>query len=84
MHKAMQAAGLRQVRVHDRRPTCAALTIQAGVDTVTLSRQLRHSRIAITADIYAHAVPGGNRAAADLLENILTGNQAQPPRNHRR
>jgi integrase len=84
MHKVMQAAGLRQVRVHDRRHTDAALTIQPGVDIVRLSRRFRHSRIAITADIYAHAVPGGKRAAADVLENILTGNQAQPPRNHRR
>jgi len=26
-------------------------------------------------------VPGGNRAAADVMEAILAGNQAQPPRN---
>jgi hypothetical protein len=39
------------------------------------------SSISITADIYAHAVPRGNQAAADVMETILAGNQAQPRRN---
>jgi integrase len=81
MRRVLRATNLREIRVHDLRHTYATLAIQAGVDILTVSRQLRHSSIAITADIYAHAVPGGNRAAADVMENILAGNQAQPPRN---
>jgi len=72
---------VRKIRIHDLRHTYATLTIQAGVNILNVSRQLRHASIAITADTYAHAVPGGNRAAADVMEAILVGNQAQPLRN---
>ena len=78
---ALRAAGIRQIRVHDLRHTYATLAIQAGVPLLTVSRQLGHASISTTADIYAHAVPGSNRAAADALEAILIGNQMQPPRN---
>jgi integrase len=57
------------------------LAIQDGVELLTVSRQLRHKDISVTANIYAHAVPGSNRAAADAMEAILTGNHTQPPRN---
>jgi integrase len=78
---ALRAAGIRQIRVHDLRHTYATLAIQAGVPLLTVSRQLGHASISTTADIYAHAVPGSNRAAADAMDAILTGNQTQPPRN---
>jgi integrase len=79
--KILRAAGIRKIRPHDLRHTYATLAIQAGVPLLTVSRQLGHASIAITADIYTHAVPGSNRAAAEALETILAGNQTQPPRN---
>ncbi len=81
MRRFLKAAGLRKIRPHDLRHTYATLAIQAGVPLLTVSRQLRHASISTTADIYAHAVPGSNRAAADALEAILAGNQMQPARN---
>ena len=87
MRRVLAAAGLRKIRPHDLRNTYATLAIKAGVNILSVSRQLRHSSIAITADVYTHAVPGGNRAAANVTDAILTGhprNQAQPPRNQLR
>jgi integrase len=84
MTKVLKAAGLRKIRPHDLRHTYATLAIQAGVNIVNVSRQLRHWNIAITTDIYAHAVPGGNRAAVDVKEAILARNQAQPTPQPRR
>jgi integrase len=84
MRKVLLAAGIRRIRVHDLRHSYATLAIQAGVPILNVSRQLRHASIAITADVYAHAVPGGNRVAADVMEAILAGsggNHTQPPRN---
>ncbi len=81
MRRVLKAAGLRRIRPHDLRHTYATLAIQAGVPLLAVSRQLRHASISTTADIYAHAVPGGNRAAAEVMEAILAGNQTQPPRN---
>ena len=79
--KALRAAGIRRMRPHDLRHTYATLAIQAGVPLLTVSRQLGHATIGTTVDLYTHAVPGSNRAAADAMEGILTGNQTQPPRN---
>ena len=79
--KALRAAGIRKIRPHDLRHTYATLAIQAGVPLLTVSRQLGHASISTTVDLYAHAVPGSNRAAAEALEAILTSNQTQPPRN---
>ncbi len=78
---ALKAAGIRSIRIHDLRHTYATLAIQAGVPLLTVSRQLGHASIQTTANIYGHAVPGSNRAAADALEAVLTSNQTQPPRN---
>jgi len=79
--KVLRAAGIRHIRPHDLRHTYATLAIQAGVPLLTVSRQLGHASISITADVYAHAVPGSNRAAAEVMEAILTSNQTQPQRN---
>ncbi len=77
--KLLRAAGLRHIRPHDLRHTYATLAIQVGVPLLTVSRQLGHASIAITADLYAHAAPGGNRAAADAMEAILTAQPALLP-----
>lgn len=79
--RVLKAAGLRRIRPHDLRYTYATLAIQAGVPLLTVSRQLRHASISTTADLYTHAVPGSDRAAAEALEAVLAGNQTQPPRN---
>mgnify|MGYP001596272611 FL=1 len=78
--RALRAAGIRKVRPHDLRHTYATLAIMAGVPLLTVSRQLGHASIAITADVYAHAVPGGNRAAAEAMEEALSRAQTHPPR----
>lgn len=78
--RALRAAGIRKVRPHDLRHTYATLAIMAGVPLLTVSRQLGHASIAITADVYAHAVPGGNRAAAEAMEEALSRAQTHPAR----
>ena len=50
MQRVLTAAGLRKIRPHDLRHTYATLAIKAGVNILNVSRQLRHSSIAITAD----------------------------------
>jgi integrase len=81
LRKALAAAGIWKIRPHDLRHTYATLAIQAGVPLLTVSRQLRHASISTTADLYTHAVPGSDRAAAEALEAVLNRNQTLPPRN---
>lgn len=78
---ALKAAGIRAIRIHTLRHTFATLLVESGVPLLTVSRQLGHASISTTANIYAHAVPGSNRAAAEALEAVLTRNQTQPPSN---
>ena len=47
-------AGIRRIRFHDLRHTCAALLIETGVPLVTVKELLGHSNITITANIYTH------------------------------
>ena len=77
LHKALRVAGLPPLRVHDLRDTAATLMIEHGVDLVTVSEQLGHSSIVVTADRYVHPHSTTKRAAADRLAAALSGNYEQ-------
>ncbi len=66
-HLVRRAAGLRHIRVHDLRHTFASQMLALGAPIHYVSKQLGHSSIKITADIYAHLVPGENRGWASKL-----------------
>lgn len=69
--RALAAAGVRRIHPHILRHTYATLAIRAGVDILTVSRQLGHKDISTTINTYCHAVPGTGRAAADVIGEIL-------------
>jgi integrase len=64
-------AGLRQFRLHDLRYFMATQMLEAGVPLPVVSRRLDHRRVSTTLDRYAHAVPGGDAAAAQTLWKIV-------------
>jgi integrase len=64
-------AGLRQFRLHDLRHFMATQMLEAGVPLPVVSRRLDHRRVSTTLDRYAHAVPGGDAAAAQALWRIV-------------
>lgn len=81
---ALAKAGLHRIRIHDLRHTTAALLIQAG-EPLVFVRDLGHSSIKITADVYGRLTPGANRQAVDRLPGLAgapqsaeSGNQWQP------
>jgi integrase len=45
--------------------------LAAGVPIPIVSARLAHNRVSTTLDVYAHAVPGGDRTAADGLADLL-------------
>ncbi|MFD4611757.1 site-specific integrase [Streptomyces sp. NPDC058440] len=59
-------AGVRRVRVHDLRHTCASLLLAQGVDARTIMETLGHSTITMTLDTYAHVMSTTLRAAARM------------------
>ena len=67
----LRRAGVRDVRFHDLRHTCAILLLTKGVHPKILSEMFGHSSIAITLDIFSHVIPGLGDAAAEAMEDAL-------------
>ncbi len=55
------------IRLHDLRHTGATLLLGSGVDIETVSHRLGHAKASVTLDIYGHALPENDKAAADEL-----------------
>jgi integrase len=68
--RLLRAAGLRYVKPHALRHTYATQLLQAGTPVLYVKDQLGHASIAITVDIYGHAIPNANRAAVEHLANV--------------
>lgn len=64
-------AGLRRIRFHDLRHTCASLLLAQGVPPRVVMEVLGHSQLSITTDLYGHVMPTGLRAAADAMEGVF-------------
>src|SRR5262249_17177697 len=79
----LERGGVRHVRVHDARHTYASLMLRRGVPIAYVSRQLGHSSIQVTVDLYGHFVPGQDRhhveGLADTIEAAETQSDATQP-----
>ena len=64
----IEKAGIRRLDLHAARHTFASRLIANGENLKYISEQLGHSSIAVTADIYGHLIPGGNKQAVDRLD----------------
>ena len=64
-------AGVRRARFHLLRHTCASLLLEQGVELVTISHLLGHSRLGVTADVYAHVRVRLQRGAVDAIGHAL-------------
>jgi integrase len=47
------------------------MALQAGVHPKVVSERLGHSTIAITLDVYSHAIPSLQREAADAVAALI-------------
>ncbi|MGH2806278.1 MAG: tyrosine-type recombinase/integrase [Actinomycetota bacterium] len=64
---------LPRIRLHDLRHTYATLALQAGVHPKIVSERLGHSTIALTLDVYSHALPTLQHEAADRVAALIFG-----------
>ena len=58
-------------RFHDLRHFSVTTLIAAGVDVRTVAERHGHARATMTLDLYAHALPERDRAAAAVLGSVL-------------
>ena len=64
-------AELPVIRFHDLRHTHATLALQADVHPEVVRERLGHSSIAITLDVYSHAVPAMQEDAATTVAALI-------------
>lgn len=70
--KIIAKAGVKPIRIHDLRHSCASLLISKGVSIVGVSRQLGHTDIEQTLNTYAHLMPDDHSKITAELEQIGT------------
>jgi integrase len=69
--RSRKAAGLGHFRLHDLRHFMATQMLDVGVAVPIVAARLAHARASTTLNVYAHAVPGGDRHAAQQLSRLL-------------
>ncbi|MEU5214707.1 tyrosine-type recombinase/integrase [Streptomyces sp. NPDC020807] len=70
-------AGVRKVRFHDLRHTCASLLHEQGADARMIMEVLGHSSIRVTMDIYTFVRLDSQRSAFDRVGDALRGDNNQ-------
>ncbi|MEV0480667.1 site-specific integrase [Streptomyces sp. NPDC050508] len=71
-------AGIRKVRFHDLRHTCASLLHEQGADARTIMEVLGHSTIRVTMDVYTFVRLDSQRSAFDRVGAVLRGEGNDP------
>jgi integrase len=69
--RVCDAKELPRVSFHALRHTHVSMLIRAGVDILTISRRLGHSKASVTLDVYGHLIEGADAAAAKAIEGVL-------------
>jgi len=69
---ALQTAGLRRIRFHDLRHSCATLLLAQGVHPRVIMEILGHSQISVTMNLYAHVIPAMQKEVAGRMDAILS------------
>ena len=71
--KLLEKNGLRRIRFHDLRHSCASLLLANGVPMKQIQEWLGHSDFATTANVYAHLDYQSKLSSADAMLNGLSG-----------
>jgi integrase len=71
----VEESGLPRIRLHDLRHTHATLALQAGIHPKIVSERLGHATVALTLDVYSHAVANMQEEAARRIGDLIFNGQ---------
>lgn len=77
--RAMERAGLSDLRPHDLRRSFGSLAVNAGVDIYQVKDLLGHSSVAVTQRVYAHLLQGTLRSASEVVGKTVETAMRQSP-----
>lgn len=66
-----RSAGIAHFRLHDLRHFMATQMLAANVPISVVSERLAHARTSTPLNVYAHAIPGADFEAAQVMGNLL-------------
>ena len=69
--KLLAENGLRKIRFHDLRHSCASLLLKQGVPMKQIQEWLGHSDTSTTANIYAHLDAQSKQLSAETMAEAL-------------
>ena len=69
----MKTAGVKRIKFHGLRHTCASLLLAAGAPVHVVAARLCHANVSMTLDVYVHPLLNMQHDAADRLADMLHG-----------
>lgn len=63
-------AGVKRIRIHDLRHSCASLLISEGVSIVAVSKRLGHKDVKQTLNTYSHLMPSDSSKILQIFDDI--------------
>lgn len=67
----LENIGLKHIRFHDLRHSCASLLLDKGIPMKSIQEWLGHSNFSTTANLYAHLDSNSKKKSAEVLYNAL-------------
>jgi len=68
---AVKAAGVRHIKLHAARHTCATLMHLSGVPVAVIAAWIGHKDASLTMKLYAHSQDAALRAAGSVLNRVV-------------
>lgn len=76
---ATKKSGMKHLRFHDLRHSCASLLLANDIPMKAIQEWLGHSNFAITANLYSHLEYNAKVNSAETIARVLGGNPAPKP-----
>lgn len=69
---ACEISGVKKIRLHDLRHSCASFLISHGVSIVAVSKRLGHSNVEQTLNTYSHMMPRDDEMMLKIVDKIVS------------